>query len=81
MLWDKYYKIEHHKILNLLNNSPVSKFGTRKLIEVNDLSNGQYSVNKSIRFKTGLLDEAANENYKTQKNVTFKNNVRFRSCI
>ena len=49
--------------------------------QVNDLSNGQYSVNKSIRFKTGLLDEAANENYKTQKNVTFKNNVRFRSCI
>ena len=80
MLWDKH-KIEHHKILNLLNNSPVSKFRTRKLIEVNDLSNGEYSVKKNIRFKTDLLDEAANENYKTQKNVTFKNNVPFRSCI
>ena len=28
---------------------------TRKWIEVNDLSGGQYSVNKNIRFKTSIL--------------------------
>ena len=28
---------------------------TRKSIEVNDLSGGQYCVNKNIRFKTSLL--------------------------
>ena len=34
----------------LQNDSTVSKFVTRKFIEVNDLSNGQYSVNKNVRF-------------------------------
>ena len=38
----------------VLNNSTVSKFLTKKLIEVNDLSSGQYSVNKNIRFKTSM---------------------------
>ena len=28
---------------------------TNKWIEVNDLSSGQYSVNKNIRFKTSML--------------------------
>ena len=42
----------HHKISKLLNNSTVSKFVTRKWVEVNYLSNGQYSINKNIRFKT-----------------------------
>ena len=50
-----YYKMEHHKITKLLNNSTVSKFVTSKRIEVNGLSNGQYSVNKNIRFKTPML--------------------------
>ena len=27
----------------------------RKWIELNDLSNGQYSVNKNIRYKTPML--------------------------
>ena len=54
---------------------------TRKLIEANDLSNGQDSVNKNIRFKIDLLDDAANENYKTEKDITFKNDAPFRSCI
>ena len=45
-----------HKIFKLLNNSTVSKFVTRKWIEVNNLSGGQYSVNKNIRFKTRRLD-------------------------
>ena len=44
--------MEHYKVFKLLNNSTVSKFVTRKLIEVNYLSNGQYSVNKNIRFET-----------------------------
>ena len=47
--------MEHHKISKLLNNSTVSKFVTRKWIEVNDLSNGQYSVNRNIRSKTPML--------------------------
>ena len=31
------------------------KFTTKKWVEVNDLSSGQYSVNKSIKFKTSML--------------------------
>ena len=42
----------HHKISKLLNDSTVSKFVTRKWIEVNDLSSSQYSVDKNVRFKT-----------------------------
>ena len=45
--------MEHYKISILLNDSTISKFVTR--IEVNDLSNGQYSVDKNIRFKTSML--------------------------
>ena len=47
--------MEHHKISKLLNDSTVSKFVTRKWIEVNDLSCGQYSVNKNRGFKTTML--------------------------
>ena len=36
--------MEYHKTSKLLNNSTVSKFETKKWIEVNDLSVGQYSV-------------------------------------
>ena len=39
--------MEPHKISRLLNNSTVSKFVTRKWIEVNDLSIGQYFVKKN----------------------------------
>ena len=38
--------MEHYKISKLLNNSKVSKFVTKKWIEVNDLSSGQYPVEK-----------------------------------
>ena len=48
-------KIEHYKISKLLNYSTVSKFVTGKWIKVNDLSNGQYSPNKNINFKTPVL--------------------------
>ena len=46
--------MEHHKISKLLNHSIVSKFVPRKWIEVNDLSVGQYLVNKKIRSETSL---------------------------
>ena len=32
----------------------LSKFGTKKWIEVNDFSCGQHSFNKSIKFKTPI---------------------------
>ena len=47
--------MEHCKKSKLLNDSTVSKFVTKKLIEGNDLSCGQYSVNKNIRFKTSMV--------------------------
>ena len=47
--------MEYHKLSKLLNDSTVSKFVTRKWIEGNDLSSGQYSANKNIRFKTTML--------------------------
>ena len=47
--------MNHYKISKLLNDSIVSRFVTKKWIEVNDLSGGQYSVNKNVRFKTAML--------------------------
>ena len=47
--------MEHFKILKQLNDSTVSKFVTKKWIEGNDLSSGQYSVNKNVRFKASML--------------------------
>ena len=47
--------MKQHKISKLLNDSTVSKFVTRKWIEVKGLLGGQYSVDKNIRFKTPLL--------------------------
>ena len=46
-------KIEHYKISKLLNN--CIKICNENMVEVNDLSNGQYSVNNNIRFKTSML--------------------------
>ena len=43
--------MEHYKISKLLIDWIVSK----EWIEVNDLSSGQYSDNKNIRFKTSVL--------------------------
>ena len=43
-----FIKMEHHKISKLFNDSVVSKFVTRKWIEENDLSGGQYCVNKNM---------------------------------
>ena len=46
--------MEHCKISKLLNELTVSKFVTRKWIQVNYLTGGQYFVNKNIRFKTSI---------------------------
>ena len=43
-------KMENYEICKLLNHSTESKFVTK-----NDLSSGQYSVTKSIRFKNSML--------------------------
>ena len=48
-------KMEHCKISILLNDSSVSKFVTKKWIEVNDLSSGLYLANKDVRCKTSML--------------------------
>ena len=47
--------MEQYKISKLLKDSTVSKFVTKKLIKVNDLKRGQYSVSKNIKFKTSIL--------------------------
>ena len=43
--------MEHYKISKLLNNSTVSKFVTKKWVEVNSLSNSQYSVNSNVKIR------------------------------
>ena len=50
-----FIKREPYKISKLLNDSTVSKFDIKKWVEVNDLSRGQYSVNKNITFETSML--------------------------
>ena len=49
------YKMERYKISRSLSDSIVSRFVTKKCIEVNDLSRGQYSVNKNIRLRNQML--------------------------
>ena len=44
--------MEHYEMSKLLSNSTVSKFVTKKWVEVNDVSSGQYSASENIRFKT-----------------------------
>ena len=51
-------KMEHYKILKLLNDSTVSKFmPKKKQAVVNGVSSGQYSVNKNIRFRALMLNQ------------------------
>ena len=47
--------MKHYKISISLNNSIVSNFLTKKLVEVNNLSNGQYSFNKNVGLKNSML--------------------------
>ena len=44
--------MEHYKLSKLLSYSFVSKFVTKKGIELNYLSSHQYSDNRNIRLKT-----------------------------
>ena len=83
--------MEQYKISKLLNDSTVSKFVTKKWIEVNDLSSGQYSAGKNITFKTSVLiyfvvkgrisARGSKDAIKRNKTLTFKNNAPFRSSI
>ena len=47
--------MEHYKISKPLNDSTVSKFAPKKCGKVNDLSSGQYSASKYIRFMALML--------------------------
>ena len=47
--------MEHQQISRLSNDSTITKFVTRKWIEVNDLSGVQYSANKNRSLKTPVL--------------------------
>ena len=84
-------KMEHYKISNLLNDSTVSNFSTKKWIKVNDLSCGQCSVNERIRFNTSMLRSDLCDAFIVVKGrmkiigtnfaLFFKNNGPFKSCI
>ena len=47
----------YQKIINLLNNTSnqLSKFRTKKWVEINDNSRGTYNTNSQIKFKTSML--------------------------
>ena len=47
--------MEDHEISKLLRDSTISKFVTRKWIELNDLTSCKYSVKKNIRFETTVI--------------------------
>ena len=84
--------MEHYNIYSIESN-----FVTRKLIEVNDLSGGEYSDNNNIRFKTRMLRPYLcdySDAYIMKKTIdllaataneneslAIKNNSPFRSCI
>ena len=57
---------------------------TKKWVEVNDLSSGQYSINKSdayIVVEWIISVTGTKANNRIIKKLTFKNNPPFRSCI
>ena len=69
---DKYYKMEHHKISKILNDATLSKFVTRKWVEVNDLSSGRYSLNKNMRFVIPSdLRDCSDINIVVKRRITF----------
>ena len=41
--------MEYYKISQLLNDSAVSKFVTKKWVKLNNSSSGQHSVNKKYK--------------------------------
>ena len=48
--------MEHHKISKLLSDLTVSKFVTRKWVEVKDLSNDQNFIDQNIKLRSNLCD-------------------------
>ena len=46
--------MEHYKIFEIKRFNCIKIFD-KKWIEVNDLSSGQYSINKNKRFKPSML--------------------------
>ena len=80
-------KMKHYKISKLINDTTVWKFVTKRLVEVNDLSSGQYS--KSLMLRSDLCDysdayivvkgriSVASNNVDNRRNkkLTFKNNA------
>ena len=48
-------KMKHCKISKPLNDLSVSKFLTKRWVKVNDLSSGEYSMKKNIKFKISML--------------------------
>ena len=91
--------MEFQKIVNFLDTTSdkdLSKFVTKKWIEVYDQSQRNYDVNKEIRIKTSMLRSDFSDVYivvkgtitvtnpnnaKRNKAVTFKNNAPFINCI
>ena len=71
--------MEFYEISKLLNDSTLSKFVTKKQIEVNDLSSGQYFVNKNIRFKRLMirsdLCDYSNANIDVKETIDFSANA------
>ena len=47
--------MKYYEIPKLLNNSTISKFATKKYVQVNDLSSFHSSLNKNIKLKTSML--------------------------
>ena len=47
--------MDHYNICKSLSDSTMSKFVTRKLIEVNDFSKGQNFSGQNLRFKSPML--------------------------
>ena len=49
--------MEYQKIANLIDDASnqLSKFKTKKWVEINDESRGTYNVNNQIKFKTTML--------------------------
>ena len=58
-MWHHSIKMEFQKITNFLDatsdDKDLSRFVTKKWIEVYDQSGGNYNVNKKIRIKTSML--------------------------
>ena len=93
--------MEFQKNASFLNitsdDKDLSRFVTKKWVEVYDQSGGNYTVSKEIRIKTSMLRsdfsdayivvegditlEGDNDANKRNKNLAFKNNAPFINCI